>query len=79
MQDLLGVGMVDDASLALNPDVAAEVMFKGMEEGLFTGVGLPKYFNADTDDPVNARRIINGTDHAHDIAALHEDFLAALS
>src|SRR6185369_17838528 len=79
MQDLLGVGMVDDASLALNPDVAAEVMFKGMEEGLFTGVGLPKYFKPSTDDPVNARRIINGTDHAHDIAALHEDFLAALS
>lgn len=79
MQDLLGVDMVRDASLALEPDVAAEVMFKGMEEGVFTGVGLDHYFDATHDDPVNARRIINGTDHANDIAEIHRQFLEALT
>ena len=79
MGDLLGIDLVNDPALALDPDVASEVLFKGMEGGLFTGVGLPRYFNTTTDDPVDARRIINGTDHANDIAEIHREFLAALS
>ncbi len=57
---------------------ALEVLFRGMRRGMFTGRGLPDYFNATTDDPINARRIVNGTDRAALIAGYHEQFLAAL-
>ena len=77
--DLLGVDLVNEPDLALQPDIAVSIMFAGMGRGLFTGVGLPKYFNVDTDDPINARRVINGTDQAGKIADIHYAFLSALS
>jgi hypothetical protein len=70
---------VNHPELALDPKVAADIMFIGMEHGLFTGVGLPTFFNDVRDDPVNARRIINGMDHAQDIATIHSGFLEALT
>lgn len=79
MSGVVGVDLVNHPELALNPRIAAAILFEGMEHGDFTGVGLPRYFNATTDDPVNARRIINGTDHAEDIAAFHAAFLEALA
>lgn len=79
MSALVGVDLLDDPDKALDPRVAAAIMFEGMRGGVFTGVGLARYFDGDTDDPVNARRIINGLDRAHDIAAIHRDFLAALA
>ncbi len=76
---LTGADLVGHPELALEPRLAALIMFEGMKGGLFTGVGLPRYFNATVDDPVNARRIINGTDRAEEIAAIHAGFLAALA
>jgi putative chitinase len=64
--------------LALEPGIAAQILFDGMKDGLFTGAGLPRFFNGERDDPVGARRIINGTDHAAEIAAIHADFLEGL-
>ena len=78
MAALTGVDLVGSPELALDPKLAALVMFEGMKSGMFTGVGLGTYFNQVKDDPVNARRIINGTDHANDIAMIHSEFLAAL-
>lgn len=78
MAALTGVDLVGHPELALDPKIAALIMFEGMKGGLFTGVGLPRYFNDATDDPVNARRIINGTDKAHEIAAIHRHFLESL-
>jgi len=79
MAALTGADLVHHPELALDPKIAALVMFEGMKGGLFTGVGLPRYFSETVNDPVNARRIINGTDHAQDIARIHEAFLAALA
>lgn len=79
MAGLLGVDLIYHPERALEPQIACEIMFRGMADGLFTGVGLRRYFDATHDDPVNARRIINGTDHASDIAAIHGGFLGALS
>jgi putative chitinase len=46
---------------ALDPQIAAEVMFRGMAEGWFRhGETLGKYFNATSNDPYGAREIING-------------------
>jgi len=68
-----------DASNALRPLIAALVMFKGMAQGWFTGKALPDYFDADTDDPINARRIINGNDKDTLIAGYYDQFLEAVS
>jgi putative chitinase len=79
MSALTGADLVHHPELALDPKLAALIMCEGMKGGLFTGVGLPRYFSATADDPVDARKIINGTDHAQDIAQIHAGFLAALS
>jgi putative chitinase len=79
MAALTGADLVGHPELALDPEIAAVILLEGMKGGMFTGVGLSRYFNGAVDDPVNARRIINGTDHADDIAAIHAGFLAGLS
>jgi hypothetical protein len=62
----------------LEHEISALVLFDGMVYGWFTGVGLPKYFNATIEDPVNARRIVNGTDKADLIAGYYWKFKKAL-
>lgn len=71
--------LIANPELALDPEVAAFVMFDGMENGIFTGKKLSDYFNAAKTDWLNARRIINGTDHAADIATIAKQFFADLS
>jgi len=71
--------LVAHPELALDSLIATRILFKGMVQGWFTGKGLPEYFNDTTDDPYNARRIINGTDRAKDIEGYHDAFLAALT
>jgi len=78
MAALTGADLVGHPDLALDPKIAAVILFEGMQDGMFTGVGLPRYFNGTVDDPVNARGIINGTDRAEEIAAIHHAFLAGL-
>jgi putative chitinase len=52
------------ADQALDPYIAAEVMFRGMVEGWFrSGNTLGKFFNASTEDAYGAREIINGDKH----------------
>jgi hypothetical protein len=75
---VLGVDLENSPELALEPVTAAQIMCVGMERGLFTGKALEDYFDADTDDPVNARRIVNGTDKAKEIAAIYRKALGAV-
>ena len=62
----------------LNWPKALDALFRGMTQGLFTGRKLGDYFNHRVDDPMLARRIINGLDRAGMIATYHRYFLAAL-
>lgn len=79
MGSKLGVNLLgENMDRALQPDIAAKVMYVGMRDGDFTGKKLSSYFSSSIDDPVNARRIINGTDKAQTIAGYHHKFLAAL-
>lgn len=73
-----------EPELALDLRVATDIMFEGMTTGKsfagdFTGKHLGNYFNKTTDDPLNARRIINGLDKAKTIAGFHYKFLKALA
>lgn len=79
MAALTGADLVGHPELALEPKIAALIMFEGMKDGLFTGLGLLYFFNGKADDPEGARRIINGTDHADDIANIHREFLEHLT
>ena len=61
----LGGRLLANFNLALDPDIAAATLVRGMEEGWFTGKGLADYLpGARGTQPQfeQARRIINGTD-----------------
>ncbi len=76
-----GVDLTSNAAAAarvLEPELAAKIMFFGMEKGSFTGRKLADFFNPQTEDWKNARRIINGTDRADDIAGYAKRFYAAI-
>lgn len=65
---MLGIDLLNNPSLALEPKVSAEIIVIGMMKGIFTGVRLENYLNDTKTDAVNARRIINSTDKAELIA-----------
>ena len=79
------------AERALDPYIAADVMFVGMHEGWFRPPNnLPLYFSDTADDPFGAREIINGDSHivpswsgglsiGKMIAQYHGHFLDALN
>lgn len=64
--------------LALEPDVSAAILLRGMAEGWFTGKKLGNYFGVVLDDPVSARRIVNGLDKADLIASYHRTILEGI-
>lgn len=64
--------------LACDLKYATEILVEGMTVGLFTGKKLSDYFNDTKEDPINARRIINGTDKAELIAGYYYKFLNAI-
>jgi predicted chitinase len=69
----LGVDLVADPNRALNPDLAARILVRGMREGWFTGAKLADQSYREM------RRIVNGTDRADLIAEHAEAFEAALA
>lgn len=78
MGDRLGVDLVGNPSLALDPVISARIAIVGMQEGLFTGRKLTDYFGHGKDDPTGARAIVNGEDKAKLIAGYYKNFLDAL-
>jgi hypothetical protein len=64
--DYFHVDLVGDPDLALRDDYSSKIMFVGMRDGWFRkdGAGAPhtlgRYFSSDADDPVGARKIVNG-------------------
>ena len=74
----LGIDFVNSPDLVMEPKNAAHIMFRGMAEGWFTGKEFADYINSAQRDYWNARRIINGTDKAGQIADYALRFEAAL-
>jgi putative chitinase len=67
-QRLIGEPLVSQPGLALEPERAYRILSIGMRGGHFTGRKLADYITAGKCDYVNARRIVNGLDHANEIA-----------
>lgn len=74
----LGVDFVGNPKLLLKPEHAAPILVIGMKEGWFTGKKLSDYITLSKSDFKGARRIVNGTDKAAEIAAIASDYDAAL-
>ncbi|MEO1159767.1 MAG: glycoside hydrolase family 19 protein [Pseudomonadota bacterium] len=74
----LDIDFVKHPDLVMEPHNAAFIMFQGMKDGWFTGRGFADYINSKQRDYWNARRIINGTDRAGEIAGYALKFEAAL-
>lgn len=81
----LGIDLVANPSLALDSKIAAAITFEGMLRGMFTAKKLSDFLDgvdsADEKDFAEfkaARRIINGTDKAADIAKYAVKFEKAL-
>lgn len=70
--DQLGLGgkLLNDLDLALDSELAVKIIIVGMMEGWFTGRALPTYITLKRSDFYNARRVVNGTDKAAEIANL---------
>lgn len=67
-----------DPQNAGDPAIAYAIMSYGMRTGMFTTRNLARYFNASENDPYNARKIINGLDHADLIAGYYRHWLVIL-
>jgi hypothetical protein len=81
----LGIDLIGNPDLALDPVVAVQILFVGMLDGWFTGKGLSDYLDgineSDAEDLrefTNGRRIINGTDKQLEIGKIALKFEAAL-
>ena len=68
----------DNPDSALDPAVAYHIMSDGMRNGVFTGKKLSDYITSTSADYYHARRIINGLDHAQEIADDAETFESML-
>jgi hypothetical protein len=74
----LGVDLVANPSLAMDPDIAAAILIKGCMEGWFTNKKLGTYITKSDADYIGARRVVNGTDKAAMIAGYATSFYRAL-
>jgi putative chitinase len=80
--EALGVDLLGHPERALEPDIAAKVMVRGMAEGWFTGKRLADYLPASgpatLEQFVPARHIVNGSDRAADVAGFAVNFQRSL-
>ncbi len=71
--DILGVDLVNVPDLALDYDNALFILVHGFIYGTFTGAKITDYIGEGYTDYVGARRCINGTDCATEIAQAAEN------
>lgn len=69
---------LEQPELLLQMEPSIWATFHCMVKGVYTGKSLKSYFNETTEDWINARRIINGTDKADLIAGYGKLFFEGL-
>lgn len=80
LKELFGIDVdfVKSPEKLLDPYLSALILYVGSIEGWFTGKKLSQYFSDGVSNPTEARRIINGTDKAAQIATYYHRFVRAL-
>jgi putative chitinase len=76
--DLMKIDLVGNPDLALRDQGAVEIMFYGMIHAGFTRYKLADFFHGTTADWINARKTVNGTDVAKNVAVLGKTYYAAI-
>lgn len=77
---LLGIDLVGNPRLALDPVTSAKILTIGSLRGSFTGKKLSDYIRrGDRLEYVSARRVINGNDDALEIALHAEKFIQCIT
>lgn len=72
---IMGIDLVGNPDLALEHENAFFILTYGCKHGLYTGRKIGFYMQPDGSfDAINARRVINGTDKAREIASHYEKF-----
>jgi len=74
-----GIDLVANPDLALEPEVASDILLLGMREGWFTGKKLNDYITGTRCDYYRARKIINALDKARTIARAADKFETLLN
>jgi Putative peptidoglycan binding domain len=74
----LGIELVSNPGKTSVPEIASQILVRGMRDGSFTGFQLSDYISGARRDFVSARRIINALDRANDIAQIAESYFRAL-
>ncbi|CNK73378.1 Phage-related lysozyme (muraminidase) [Yersinia mollaretii] len=74
----LGIDLLNEPDLALEPNNALFILVDGFKFGVFSGKKITDYVNEKKTDFYNARRCINGLDHAEEIKSFAEEFLIDL-
>ncbi|MEO6913509.1 MAG: glycoside hydrolase family 19 protein [Candidatus Baltobacteraceae bacterium] len=72
---ILGIDLVNEPDLALEADNALFILVHGFKTGAFTGRAITEFIDSRHTDFVDARRCINGTDRAYEIAAIAQGYL----
>lgn len=76
---ILGVDLVGNPDLALEPQTAAKILVQGMAQGLFTGVGLDRFFVEGVPPRwIEARKIVNGLFQAGHVATAARKILPVI-
>jgi predicted chitinase len=75
---ILNLDLVNNPDLAMEPSVALFVIVHGFKTGTFTGRKITDFITSSQTDFIGARRCINGTDKAQEIADLANVFLRNL-
>ncbi len=70
----LGVDFIKYPEKLLDSELASKIIVVGMVEGWFTSKKLSDYITLNKSDFVNARKIINGKDKAHEIAEIAKTY-----
>ena len=74
----LGIDLINNPDLALQPKYAAEILVNGSANGWFTSKRLSDYINDKSKNYYQARRVINSLDKAQQIADIAVVFEKAL-
>lgn len=73
-----GVDLVANPDAALDPEIGARILWRGLLDGRWNRRGKGLRFYLDKGDIKGARRTVNVQDRAAEIARMHETFLSAL-